>query len=258
MDEKTTETTKIYALLRRPDVSGSLRFIDTSKNGLRAALSLEPKAMNHLIQNLSTLVVKLPQGMLRVQDKRQLRRIYAPEMGTVLRAYGSALTECQELKIDPEIAHDLSRKLARCQNIKERSARLINIALDLRLLLGALQWHLSRSVLQAVVARMEDPSCPRAEVEELRDRFSRLLLQKEFLLRNLEETQHVRKERLTELKEEQAQIEKQTLIADVMDAVRQGRPVDRTTLERAALYHNEMQKQKEEAGKTQRRTTRRA
>jgi hypothetical protein len=236
---------QLVALMRRPEYGEALRFVTARERPWRSSLSLKPEEMDAEVARLSALAVKLPRRRLKGVEKRLRRKEDFQGMGTVLRAFARATAQYPEVKGKPERLLELARKLSRYQNIREQTGRAIHGALDLRLVLGALQAHMLRGVLVKVVARLEDPSITRAEEERLRSKFSKLLLHRQALLMTREERAEVLAEKKKEVEAQVAEVEKRTLVADVKEAIRQKRPVDEETLVQAGQYNREL-KAKEE------------
>lgn len=256
---------ELKALMRRPEFGAPLRFLRPDVGSLRDGVSLRAADLNGLVAQVCALSVLLPRGGVSGVRKARLRKGCSPEIGSLLRGYAQALDACPELGGEParpvsELVAELvdrARRLARYQNLQYRSGRWVNQTLDLRLLLGALQWFLLSSVLQTVVARIEDPACPREEAERLRDRFSKLLLHRDRLSSDRAAGREAGKERRQALAQEIAELERRDRVQDVITALRHGRPVDQETLEQAARDYADIRGTDRAPGPTTERKTRR-
>lgn len=237
------------ALMRRPEFGAPLRFIDGRAGSWIDCLTLNPQAVDQAIVQITPLIAHFPTGELRAERKLALRRVSYREQGSTLHAYVRPLAVCPEIKADPARARVLSRKLSRCESIRYSAGRAVNSVLDLRLMLGALQWYILQKVLTVVVARMEAKDCSVQERELLQRKFSKLLLNKEALLQSAEDTKAQRDKRKQDLQNQVTEVEKKALVDDVMNAIRLKLPIPTEKQELAATYFHEMnQKQATPAG----------
>jgi hypothetical protein len=253
MLQRPDSSAQLVALLRRPGHGGPLRFVTPpDRGGVRQGLSLRPRDLDLKADAAGALLVQLPRGGVSAAQKGQHRKAALPNLGTVLRGFARALRQCPEIRGDADRLDALARKLARYGNLRHRAGQGVHAALDLRLVLGGLQAHLLGAVLTQVAARLE-AGLPRAEVERLQNRFSKLLLRKEALLASRAEGRAAlvpEKEALAQAAEE---TERWQMVEDIMEAIRQGRPLDQATLETAAAAYAELKGKK---GTDARRTRR--
>ena len=240
MIEAPESATQLVAILRRPDFGGPLRYVSTEPASWKANLSMAPEQLDKTVERVAALALKLPRGALQGQKKAAHRKATYPEQGSVLRGLARAVRLCPEIGADPQALEALARKLARHANLRRKAGKATNSAIDLRLVLGALQWFMLRGVLEKVVQRLEAPDCTRAERELLEDKFSKLLLHKEELLAGAEASRLVGGELRKEVLAQAEEVERRTLVSDVKHAVRLGRPVDPQALETAARANREL------------------
>lgn len=244
--EIAKDSQQLVSVMRRPEYGGPLRFVETQRPGsVRRALSLKPQDMDWTIGRLGAVIIKLPaRGKIGPQRAQQRRMVYVGQ-GSVLRAYASAVTACPEVaaQVSGGRLVETARKLARYENLRQKAARSVHGALDLRLLLGGQQFYMLQQVLRRVIARLEAPDCTPKEAEQLQSKFSRLLLHKEALLQEQAQGRKAVTVRQAELEEEIRRMERRTLVNDVKEAIRHNRPVDPESLEAAAHYDLELEEE---------------
>lgn len=168
-------------------------------------------------------------------------------MGNALRAYARALARCPEVQgIDPQPLLLLARKLVCYGNLQQRSARWTHSAFDTRLVLAGLQVHMLARLTRALEARLNAPGCSRAERERLETPFFKVLMHKERICEMAREHQKIlarqRREQEAAAQALAVQIDQETLLANVMAAIRQGHPVDHKTMVEAANILHERER----------------
>lgn len=241
MIDPPNNTRQLKQLARRPGV-GPLRFlVEDQQADLKDNVSLLPDDLYHEVGRVAKLTEPLPMGVYTSQRKAQLRRAQQTQPGNSLRLYGIALSHCAQISVDPKAFKDVEQRLARLEVVATRAERWVNAALDLRLVLGALQSFVLSRVLQDVVGRLESPTCTPAERERLESKFGKLLLHKDALIADQQKQRELLAERRREMEAQAAEADRQTLLTNVLADIRLGRPVDQATLEAAARYMDQQQ-----------------
>src|SRR5579883_2562050 len=153
----------LRALLRRPTRARALPFDDPESAGLHASMAIRPEDMGQMVQALAPLVLRFPRGTLQGAERAVCRRNAAPGMGAVLHEYAAALGGFGQWlegprrpgavpwpPLDRNQVRLLAHRLARLDNLRLATAEALHQAIDVRLVLGALQWYMLRAVLRAV------------------------------------------------------------------------------------------------------------
>lgn len=240
-------------IVRRPAYSG-VRYVEAPEGDWHAAFAIGAPELDQLLLRLGAVNARLPRSGAVAADRGAQRRKAHRAQGGILREYASALTLFPEAQYPPERLMEEASRISRYESVRAKAGQALNAALDLRLVLGGAQWFALQQVLGAVIARMEDPDCPRAERERLQSRFSRLLLRREALLQTREQRKAERDKRKKEAAAQLAEVEAQILVQDTMESVRKGRDVDPAVLERAARAYRDLHaKQKAEEGRATKR-----
>jgi hypothetical protein len=240
-------------MIRRPAFAG-LTFLSAPASDWHAAFELDPEELEQLLLRLGMINARLPHAEAVAADRAAQRRKVYRAQGAVLREYAGTLRSFPDVGYAPEPLLLEASRISRFESAHAKASQALNAALDLRLVLGGLQWFLLQQVLAAVVARMEHPDCPRAERERLQSRFSRLLLRREALQQTREQRKAARDKRKKEAAAQLNEVESQILIEDTMEALRQGREVDPTVLERAArAYRDQNTRRKNDEGRATKR-----
>jgi hypothetical protein len=228
---------------RRSPASKPIRGVPPRHAPLPESLEIAPEALEGALDRLALIAARLPRVQVDPATRGALRRRLYPELATVLLRFAGGLRRCGPVAgVDssPERLDLLGRSLGLYEAIWREAAQGVSDAMDLRLLVGGLGWHLLGTVLSGIDTRLADPGCSRQEHNLFTRCFSKLLLQRERLLLTSEERLREWQADQARLREELAEIERATLVADTMNAVRLGQPVDRQTLERAAVCLNEL------------------
>lgn len=263
----TQNLTRFVAARRRPALEAEFRFIQARAPNIRAALTLAAERLFDLIDEHALIAGELPYLELTPERKGAISRAYYEEQPEVIRLLGEAMRRARA-KLGPSPAPILGppapgpgtgpdpaaalfggvpvEQLEGWAPLIDLYARLheeaeggLNLAMDLSLEMDSYSWFIVRSVMEALVQRLEDPAVPEDEKEALRSGFKDLLRYQDLVL----QAQSDRRDQAAQAEQAGAarleEARKDELLMEVQYAVAHGQPVDADVLERAAQWWQE-------------------
>jgi hypothetical protein len=246
-----TTPEELLLVLRRPEVNGPIRGVPAQQVALRRCMLLKPEAVDGTLAELAQIAAKLPDDNLDPAQRAALRKQLYPEVATVLRNFAQGVRRYPAIGAPdkPQELERVARLIGLFSCITRNANHGVSRAMDLRLLLGAFQWYLLRTLLLKLTARLEDPACTPGERSRLINAFSKLLLHREKLLLSNEERLALWRTNQQKMQDEIDETERVTFVVDTMNAVRLRLPVSAETLEQAALFLHEMKQKAAAAAK---------
>lgn len=226
--------------LRRPRSAGALRFLYAQGPRLREALRQKPEALREAMRKVAAVADGLPQDAIPTDERGGRRRAELANLSELLmdlaRAQEAAQAEGYQGGPAPAELRLLASRLRRYRYLRAKSATALNDALDLRQALGGLLAHLVTRISDGVEAWLKDPR-EQATWSQVEAGFAPILLNKEQVLQQLNATRAGNASEKAALEAQVQEAEERLNAEDVATALRQGVPVPRESLERAARWH---------------------
>jgi hypothetical protein len=262
----TQNLTRFVAARRRPALEAEFRFIQARAPNIRAALTLAAERLFDLIDEHALIAGELPYLELTPERKTAISRAYYEEQPEVIRLLGEAMRRARAKLgpapapilgppapgpeagpdptslfggVPPEQMEGWAPLIDLYARLREEAEGGLNLAMDLNLEMDSYSWFIVRSVMEALVQRLEDPAVPEDEKEALRSGFKDLLRYQDLVLQAQSDrrAQTAQAEQAGAARLEEAR--KDELLMEVQYAVAHGQPVDADVLERAAQWWQE-------------------
>jgi hypothetical protein len=240
-----SDISELAVTLRRIDGGNLSRVLDVPREKLSEAMSLRPTALSGTLVRLAEQTLKLPRLSYSATQLAQRRRLSSGRHLTAYRNYSQALRQRQVMLGGAEAGawpsaerlDGLLDLMGLYTGITRYTATGISRAMDLRLLLGALQFYMLSEVTRVVVAHLEDPALPKMERSRIEAAFASILEHKEQLLATAEQRRATRKRMNEEIAAQIAASQERSELLDTLHAIAMGVPVDQASLEKAAMAY---------------------
>lgn len=237
----------LIAELRRPGTPVPTWLMD-GEGGSRLgdALRLAADRIYERIGAYAELAGRLPGQLWTAERKGQVSRSYYEGQEQVLRMLASAQRRAQEALpgtlVPPQQLEDYAAQMEGYDRLSKESEVGLNLLLDIGLLQEGFGWFVVREVIQAVLARLEDPAAPAAEKEELRVAFGDLLRYRDLLAQLREDSSEALSGQRAQGEAALKEAEMEERFMQVQYGAQHGQLFDRRMLEEVAVWWEQRKK----------------